>query len=566
MLHVARQPLAAGGVGDARLVAVLHVGAAVAGEGAIQEKRELVAPELEDHLGHGLLARRPAPQADLAQPQRHGVVPVPARARRLALRLGAPPEQRQHPRQVRGRRRRPPVAPAMHRARRHARPCGQRVHGEAPRRHRASQAACEPGARLAQGRALAHDTQGRRAPSAVIAAHAAHAREARAHGPLEVGAQPRVAVGERGARADHRAVRQEIGDEPHLGVRQAAPPEEGQTAGHRDVLAHAQLLEALPPLDGEKGVRRRGQDLPSEGRAHAPDRLAPVVDEGARARRHQPALRIEADQRRAAPVHARLDRLQATRLRIEHPAALDDALAHGRTPGDDDEVAGLQAAGALVEVREAGGHARDGAVALVQLVDAVDRAAQQLADVHEALARAPALLGDAEDGALGLVEQLADAAPLGLVGAPGDLGAHARELAQHRVLAHDVGVVGDVGRAGGVLGERAEVGEAACLLEQALAVEPLREGDHVEGPAGLGERRDGAEDQAVVAAVEVLLRDAVGDPVPGLVVEHEAAEHGLLGGDAVGRQPQALAAGIGQGCRLRALRHGSSGGGRTPGG
>jgi len=99
------------------------------------------------------------------------------------------------------------------------------------------------------------------------------------------------------------------------------------------------------------------------------------------------------------------------------------------------------------------------------------------------------------------------------------------------VLAHDVGVGADVRRARRVVGEGPEVGEAAGVVQLALVVELLGEGDHVEGAAALGERRDRVKDQLVLAPVEVALADPVGNLVPGPVLEHQPAEHGLLGLD-----------------------------------
>ena len=56
-------------------------------------------------------------------------------------------------------------------------------------------------------------------------------------------------------------------------------------------------------------------------------------------------------------------------------------LAHRRAAGDDDQVAGLQAGGHVVQIGEAGGDAGDRRLGTEQRVDAVDRLGQQrLAD------------------------------------------------------------------------------------------------------------------------------------------------------------------------------------------
>jgi hypothetical protein len=68
----------------------------------------------------------------------------------------------------------------------------------------------------------------------------------------------------------------------------------------------------------------------------------------------------------------------------------------------------------------------------------------------------------------------------------------------------------------------------------------LADRDGVGRLIALDERRHGAEDQAVVGAIEVFGRDDVGDLVPRALIEHQAAEQRLLGFDRVRRQPQAL--------------------------
>ena len=52
---------------------------------------------------------------------------------------------------------------------------------------------------------------------------------------------------------------------------------------------------------------------------------------------------------------------------------------------------------------------------------------------------------------------------------------------------------------------------------------------------------DGFENQPVIVAVEILGDDAIGDLIPGGGIQHQAAEHGLLGLDGMRRQAQAVA-------------------------
>jgi hypothetical protein len=59
------------------------------------------------------------------------------------------------------------------------------------------------------------------------------------------------------------------------------------------------------------------------------------------------------------------------------------------------------------------------------------------------------------------------------------------------------------------------------------------------GLDGVDQRADGREDQPVLVAVEVAVGQQVGRPVPGQVVEQQAAQHALLGLDRVRRHAQA---------------------------
>jgi hypothetical protein len=205
-------------------------------------------------------------------------------------------------------------------------------------------------------------------------------------------------------------------------------------------------------------------------------------------------------------------------------------LAHRRSRREHDQVAGLQPRGHRVELVEAGANAGDllGAV-LVQLVDTVDQLDHQLVHALEVLAGARALLADAKDPALGVVEDLRDRTALRIECARRDLVARLDELAQHRALANDLGVAADVRRARHALRQRVEVDEAAAVVGLAEPLQLLEDGDDVGGLAGVDERRDDAVDQPVLEAIEVVLDEQVADAVPRAVVEQEAAEDALLG-------------------------------------
>ena len=171
-------------------------------------------------------------------------------------------------------------------------------------------------------------------------------------------------------------------------------------------------------------------------------------------------------------------------------------------------------------------------------VEPVDRGAEDVAQRDEARAGAPTLLGDLEDAPLGLVDELGGRPAFAAVGARGDLAADADQLPQQRTLADDVRVGADVRRGRRVAREARQIGEPAGFLGFALGGEVLGQRDGVARFAARRELGDGREDLLVVAPVEVLGAEPVGDRIPGAVVEQQSAEHGLLGLDGLRRHAQ----------------------------
>jgi hypothetical protein len=218
----------------------------------------------------------------------------------------------------------------------------------------------------------------------------------------------------------------------------------------------------------------------------------------------------------------------------------EGGLAHRGAPGDDDQVAGLQARGLLVELGEAGGHAGDvrRVVLVVEVVDALVDAREDRRDAEQPLVLARAGLGDLEDLRLGLVEQLVHVLAGRGEGGLGDLGGDVREAPLHRALADELRVAPDVERARGVLRERREVGRPARLVLVLARLDGFGDRDHVGRPSRLDEARDVPPDAPVVVAVEVLARHQVGDAVEGLVVEQQCAEQRLLRLHRVRRNPE----------------------------
>ena len=207
----------------------------------------------------------------------------------------------------------------------------------------------------------------------------------------------------------------------------------------------------------------------------------------------------------------------------------------------------LQAGGLRIDVGEAGRHTchirRVGA--LEQFLDTLDHLRQQRLDLDEALPAARAFLGDAEHAALGFVEDLFGIASRRVQCTGGDLVTRRDQPAQHRALAHDLGIAANIGRRRRVLRQRAEVGKPARIVGLVRIAQRLEHRHRVGRLAGVDESADRREDQSVVVAIEVIGADQIGNAVPSGVVEKQSAEHGLLGFDGMRRRAHRRKLGIG---------------------
>ena len=215
-------------------------------------------------------------------------------------------------------------------------------------------------------------------------------------------------------------------------------------------------------------------------------------------------------------------------------------LAHRRTPGNDDEIAALQARGHFIELDVAGRHPGDvGGIGLaVEVIDFLEHARQHRLDVEQALILARARLGDLEDLRLGFVQQLADFLAGQRERAFGDLCGDLAEPALHRAIAHQLCVAPDVDGAGGVLRQRREVGGTAGLVLVFAALDRVGDRDDVRRLVVLHHLDDVAPDAAVVVAIEVLAGEEVADLVERLVVDQQRAQQRLLRLDRMRRNPQ----------------------------
>ncbi len=144
--------------------------------------------------------------------------------------------------------------------------------------------------------------------------------------------------------------------------------------------------------------------------------------------------------------------------------------------------------------------------------------------------------GDFEHALLGPIDQVARRQALVAEDRRGDLAPGLDQRAQQRTFAHDGGVGAHIGGGGGIARQSAEVGQAAGVLEPAVALELFGDGDDVAGTTAADQRGQSLEDQAVIGAIEIRRRNDVGNLVPGAAIDQQRTEHRLLGFDRVRRR------------------------------
>ena len=176
------------------------------------------------------------------------------------------------------------------------------------------------------------------------------------------------------------------------------------------------------------------------------------------------------------------------------------ALAHRRTGGDDDQVAGLEAAGDRVDVAEAGRRAGHFDLAGGELLEPVDLVVEDVSEDAE-VARL-LFVGDFEEQLLGPLGELARLA-VALVDPALDLLAGAEQPPQQRVLLDDLGVV--LGVAGGrdLRRQLGDVVLAAGLVDHVALGQRLADAELVDRLGGRVEVVDALEDRPVAVEVEV---------------------------------------------------------------
>ena len=203
-------------------------------------------------------------------------------------------------------------------------------------------------------------------------------------------------------------------------------------------------------------------------------------------------------------------------------------LAHGWSRRENDQVALLKARGLAVQVMKAGGHAGDVVGVFRHFSDAVQQIDHQRVHAVKALLHARALLADLEDLLLSLVQNHGHGLALRTESLGRDLVTGLDQLAQDGALTHDLRVATNIGRARHVLRQRIEVAQAAYIVGLALSLQVFIDRDHIRRFAGVDQRAHRAINQFVLVAVKILVHQQIAHPVPGAVVQQQAAQHAGL--------------------------------------
>ncbi len=191
----------------------------------------------------------------------------------------------------------------------------------------------------------------------------------------------------------------------------------------------------------------------------------------------------------------------------------------------------------------------------MQQIDAIHGRRQDLLQRLEPGLGSRARFGNFKNEALCFINDFRRGASVGAKCGAADFVADTDQRPQHRAFPEDPGVGSGVGCARRFVRYRCQVLEPPGLFEFAATFQALGNGDDIAGIRVFGKGRDGGKDQAVVFAIEVLVRDDVCDLVPGAVIEHEAAEQRLLRFDRMRRYRKALLATGGRNALIQSSNH-----------
>ena len=151
-------------------------------------------------------------------------------------------------------------------------------------------------------------------------------------------------------------------------------------------------------------------------------------------------------------------------------------LAHGRPPGDDGQIRGLEPRRQGVDVDKPARHTGDQPLVLLQLFDGREAALHEVAQRHEP--GVDVVIGDGEDLLLRLIQDQVGRV-LCAVGRFEDPVGGEDQVAEGRLLLDDPRVVPYVSRAGNPIHEPGDVGRPADAVEVPRPPELILQGDQV---------------------------------------------------------------------------------------
>ena len=238
--------------------------------------------------------------------------------------------------------------------------------------------------------------------------------------------------------------------------------------------------------------------------------------------------------------------------RIERNIGDKRGLAHAGAPGEDDEVAVVEAADLLVDRGQASGLARDMAARKQRLLDHLERNARRRAEALRLVAGLCAFGHGIERG-FGLLDLLERRDSLaGVHRASDEIAPDSDQLAQQGQIVDLLGQFLGRKEALPISRQPCEIGGAAKFLETFVRLEIGLQGDRGDHRLAVDQGLDAFVDPAMDRSVEVLGAQRRGQFFQNPVVDQHRAEEGSLGLDVRGKRGGGGPVGLGlaQGDRL----------------
>ena len=214
---------------------------------------------------------------------------------------------------------------------------------------------------------------------------------------------------------------------------------------------------------------------------------------------------------------------------VEGDIGGERCLTHRGATGEDQKVRGVQAAQLLVQIHQAGRHARQPAVTAIGLGGHLDGPAQGIGKVDKA-GGGRAGLGQCIELSLCGLDMVAGGA-VAVIGRRCNVAANSDQVAAKGQIIDHTGIVRRVGSRGRAVDQIGQIAQAAQLFKGWFALEPLHQHD------GLGQHAladmflDGSKQALVEGLEEVPRLKQVAQPLIGSVVIEQRTEKGLLGLD-----------------------------------